>query len=221
MEAKLEYLKEHLSTNIPLPVVIMKRVGQYPETDFSTKQPTGRMQTLYNFQLPTGQIVRHYAKEREEDVLQHFHTGETVQVVRQESNRDGKLIHFLVWTPKDGAEARAAANPQPMTNSRQTATQRDLKDREEEREQKDIQICLQGFMQAFVASGTDAKSTDQLVEAALAFAEKAREAIIKRSAEIRIGVGPMSHPPAQLKAAEDTFGVDPTMPPPDSMEDFQ
>lgn len=213
MEA-LPYLKDLISTNIPVTVTISKRVGQYPETDFNTKQPTGRMQTLYNFTMPDGKTVRHYAKEREEDTLKMFSAGEEIQVVRQESNKNGKLIHFLVWTPTEGAEARLAANPPVMSNTRETATQREMKDRDEEREQKDIQICLQGFAQAYIIQGKNG-------EEALKLAEEDRARLIKRSGEIRIGVGPLSHSPAQVQVVNEIFGADQSAPLPDSPEDYR
>lgn len=206
---KLDYLKDHVQTNIPAIVTIHKRVGQYPETDFNTKQPTGRMQTLYNFQLSNGRMVRHYAKEREEEVLRMFQAGESVQVVRQESTNDkGQRFTFLVWTPTEGAEARAAANPQPMSNTRQTATERELKDRDEKQETREIQISLAGLMQAFIIQG---KNTDDALKAA----EDARTKLIKRATEIRVGIGPMTHSPQQIADVNAAFGEDHSAPLPD------
>lgn len=128
---KLPYLKDQLQTNIPKLVTIAKRVGQYPETDYVTKKPTGKMQTLYHFHLPDGPTVRHYAKEREEEVLMHFQPGETVQVVRQEKvGDDGKRFSFLVWTPADGAEARAAAAPSMHTNTHLAKEAKKLEERQ-------------------------------------------------------------------------------------------
>lgn len=188
---KLPYLKDFLSTNIPVVVSIVKRVGQYPETDFNTKQPTGRMQTLYNFKIESGEhagiICRHYAKEREEETLGLFSAGESVQVVRQETMKEGRLIHFLVWTPTEGAEARLAANPPVQSNTRQTATQRDLKEREEERELKDISICLQGFAQAFIIKGSDPT-------AAISQAVIARSLLLKAAKEAHLGIPSLPEP---------------------------
>jgi hypothetical protein len=147
------YLKDFVQTNIPLVVRIVKRVGQYPETDFNTKQPTGRMQTLYNFELPTGETVRHYGKEREEETLSMFSAGESVQVTRQEANKDGKRYTFLVWTPTEGAEQRLAANPPLKSNTQQTATQREMKDREDENIARDFKLGLAGVVQAMIAAG--------------------------------------------------------------------
>lgn len=49
------------------------------------------------------------------------------------------------------------------------------------REEKDIQICLQGFMQAFISSGSTAQE-------ALEKAVHARNLLIGKSAEIRLGL---------------------------------
>lgn len=225
METKLDYLKDHLQTNIPTIVIIHKRVGQYPEKDFTTGQATGRMQTLYNFSLPNGRMVRHYAKEREEETLQHFNTGESVQVVRQEMNKDGRLMHFLVWTPVEGAEARAAANPQPMSNTRQTATERELKDREQAQEEKAITIQLNGLFQAYVSNPNfgvrDGETHEDVIKDALTFAVNAREAINRKAKEIHLGVPAIpSHPKELVQKVEDTFGTDPTVPPPESMLEY-
>lgn len=194
---KLPYLKDFVQTNIPMIVTIAKRVGQYPETDYNTKQETGRMQTLYNFTLPDGTTVRHYAKEREEETLRNFAAGEDVQVVRQESDKNGKRITFLVWTPTEGAEARLAANPPRQSNTQQTATQREMKGQKEEQEEKSIAISLQGFMQAYVSgtSHVDKHNTEgTLVSEALAFAVKARAACLRKAKELHLGIAPLETP---------------------------
>lgn len=162
MEPKLGYLKDSLLTNVPKLVTMAKRIGQYPETDYTTKQPTGRMQTLYTFHLPDGPDVRHYAKEREEETLSLFKPGETLQVVRQESVKDdGKRISFLVWTPPEGAEARMAASPQ-MGNTRMAGDAKKLEDRQnaesEKWAKKDIAITLGMLTKLFydtIDTGTD------------------------------------------------------------------
>ncbi len=136
---KPPYLKELVQTNIPVVVRITKRVGQYPETDFKTKAETGRMQTLYNFTLPNGQVARHYAKEREEETLSMFSSGEEVQVVWQEGKNEEthQTFRFPVWTPKEGAEARLAANPPAQSNTQQTASKREFDERERLKEEMD------------------------------------------------------------------------------------
>lgn len=149
---KLPYLKDQLQTNIPKLVTIAKRVGQYPETDYHTKQPTGRMQTLYNFHLPDGPTVRHYAKEREEEVLSLFNAGETVQVVLQEGKNEetGNRYTFPVWTPKEGAEARAAANPQPSGNTRMDGDRKKLEEKTKAEEAKWERIALSKITHNFL-----------------------------------------------------------------------
>ncbi len=208
---KLPYLKDKVLTNIPAVVRIVKRVGQYPETDYNTKQETGRMQTLYNFDLD-GTTYRHYAKEREEEVLCLFKAGELVQVVRQEQTKaDGKRIQFLVWTPTEGTEARAAATPQPQSNTRQTATQREMKENKENQEEKSIAICLQGFMQAYIAGtdfGTGNINSSGAVEQSLAYAVQAREALLKKAKEIHSGIPEMKHDPITAAEAAAAFGDD-------------
>jgi hypothetical protein len=210
---KLPYLKEHLQTNIPVVVTISKRVGQYPETDFNTKQPTGKMQTLYNFTLPTGQAVRHYAKEREEEVLSLFSAGEEVQVVLAEGKNEntGARFTYPVWTPKEGAEARAAANPQPMSNTRQTATQNELKEQQQHREEKDIQIALQGFAQAYIIQGMD-------IDKALESAVIARKKLIAKAGEVYHGIT-MPTPSVSIDTVNEAFGDTP--PPPNSPADYE
>lgn len=176
MDQKLGYLKDSLLTNVPKLVTMAKRVGQYPETDYNTKQPTGRMQTLYTFHLPDGPDVRHYAKEREEETLSLFKPGETLQVVRQESVKDdGKRISFLVWTPPEGAEARMAAAPQ-MGNTRMAGDAKKLEERQnaesEKWAKKDIAVTLGMLVKMFFEDGKD-------FDSALANAKKCRPKFVK------------------------------------------
>lgn len=209
----LPYLKDVQQTNIPLLLTISKRVGQYPETDFKTKQPTGRMQTLYNFTLPDGKEVRHYAKEREEEVIALFQAGEQVQVVRQEAtNAQGQRYTFNVWTGPDGAEARLAANPPLQKNTQQTASQHEMKEREEKQEQKNIEISLQGLCQSFIIQGMD---IDKAIEAAVI----ARKKIIAKSNEIRLGIVMPAHSVTE-EHVDQVFGMD-TPPLPNSPADYE
>ena len=110
-------LKETLATNIPMTLTMKKRGPSYPETDYNTREPTGKKIFLYVFTNPEGQEVKHYANEREQENLSLFQPGEKLQVVRQEAMKDDKRIAFLVWTGAEGAEARAAATPQVQTNT--------------------------------------------------------------------------------------------------------
>lgn len=213
---KLPYLKDHQLTNVPLKVRIVKRVGQYPEKDFNTGAPTGRMQTLYNFALPDETIVRHYAKEREEETLALFAAGESVQVVRQEANKDGRRITFNVWSPVDGAEARQAANPPLQSNTRQTATQREMKEHKEEQEEKSIAISLQGFMQQIIPALIETWADDlgnfehhKIINEALEIAVKAREACLKKAKEIHHGIS-LPQPSTSIDEVNKVFGSDPS-----------
>jgi hypothetical protein len=201
----LPNLKDHQQTNIPLLLTISKRVGQYPETDFKTKQPTGRMQTLYNFTLPDGKEVRHYSKEREEEILSLFSAGEQVQVVRQEAtNAQGQRYTFNVWTPKEGAEARLAANPPLQKNTQQTASQHEMKEREEKQEQKSIEICLQGFAQTFIIQG-------KTIDEALSLAVEARKKLIAKSGEVRLGIT-MPVQSTSIDTVNEAFGIEAPLP---------
>jgi hypothetical protein len=182
MDQKLGYLKDSLLTNVPKLVTMAKRIGQYPETDYTTKQPTGRMQTLYTFHLPDGPDVWHYAKEREEETLSLFKPGETLQVVRQESVKDdGKRISFLVWTPPEGAEARMAATPQ-MGNTRLAGDAKKLEEQKEEEAKKWLRIdtskIVFGYMNTAMAQGKTPKEAKAIAIDAWKNQEEAIEEIL-------------------------------------------
>lgn len=215
---KLDYLKNHLQTNIPLTVRIVKRVGQYPETDYNTGAKTGRMQTLYNFELPSGEKVRHYAKEREEETLGHFQAGEEVRVVRQEADKNGKRITFLVWTDLDGAEARLAANPPVRTNLQETASKRELKERKDEQDEmwakKDIAATLGMLTKMFYDDFDDKPDLADRFLAALALAKVCRpefqKAINKCFLEDKTGIPSVPQSKTSLKEVEELFANSPT-----------
>lgn len=150
---KHEYLKNKLATNVPEKLTIAKRVGSYPETDYNTKQPTGRMQTLYSFRMSTGEEVSHYAKEREEETLRLFNAGDVVVVTRRETTaKDGKRIYFLDWT----AEGDASINSKPQLENNSAAVRTNPKkqrDYETEQSAHDWKLGIAGLLQAHIASG--------------------------------------------------------------------
>ena len=146
------YLKNDLLTNIPKTVKMVKRAGTYPETDFNTKQPTGRMQTLYVFLDEKGE-AKHYAKEREETYLSTVNPGEEVVVTRQEIEKDGKRIAFLNWTAPGDVSLN---NPQQIRSNVAENTQKKHFDNyQEQQDKKGIEISLQGLVQAYIIAGVD------------------------------------------------------------------
>lgn len=151
------YLKKQLATNVPQRFRMKKRAGSYPETDYNTKQPTGKMEFLYIFTDAKGQELKHYAKEREEETLKLFNPGEQMQVVLQETMKQTptgeKRISFLVWTPPEGAEARAAATPQIRTNTAETRQERRQDAYQEAQQAKDVSITLLAFSKSLIESG--------------------------------------------------------------------
>lgn len=169
-----EYLKKYLATNIPQILILRKRYDPKPELEFTTKEPTGKNEHPYLFVTPEGRELMHYAKEYEEENLKLFKEGEHVQIVRQEKVKaDGKSFKIMVWTPEDGAEAISAATPQPLTGTATAKQEKRFEDQDKQRKAKDMQICLQGFMQAHIISG----KTNQ---EAMSLAEEARALLIFR-----------------------------------------
>lgn len=148
------YLKKSLQTNVKKIVTIKKRGGSYPETDFNTKQPTGKMTFLYVFADEQGNELKHYAKEREEETLKLFSAGDKVQVVLQEMmkeiNGTEKRISFLVWSGLDGVESSV----QPLRgNTAQTKQDNNQYDAGLERKEHDWKLGLAGIVQAMIIAG--------------------------------------------------------------------
>src|SRR4051794_22285776 len=126
-------LKENLATNVPMSLTIQKRVGSYPETDYNTKEPTGRQIYLYIFRDAKGTEYKHYCNELEQSSLEAYQAGETVQVVRTEKVIEGgRRISFLQWGSPGSAEM--TASPQLSSN---TALQRQEKQQEVYQEKED------------------------------------------------------------------------------------
>lgn len=132
------------------------------------------------------------------------------QLMRASINAKG----FVQWDPSPTGEA---VLQQPHNNSREVRGERQYTEqvqaRDEAKELKDIQICLQGYSQAYIIQGKNG-------EEALKLAEEDRARLLRRSSEIRIGVGPMSHSPAQIQEVNEKFGTDQSAPLPDDMREF-
>ncbi len=152
----MDYLKKTLATNIPKIVTMAKRMQPVEEKEYGTGTPTGAMQFPYKFTLDDGREMMHYAKEYEEQKLSLFKEGEQLQVVRTEKqSKNGRTYKLYEWTTTDGAEAKVAANPQPESNTSHTRSM-------DAHKAKEIQICLQGLMQAHISAGKDNKEAMEL-----------------------------------------------------------
>lgn len=171
------YLKKQLATNVPLTVRMKKRVGTYPETDYTTKEPTGRMQTLYVFEDASGNELKHYAKEREEETLRDYQPGQSLTVLLTEKVKDdGKRISFLVWGTPGSAEMTAA--PQLRTNTATIKQEQEMDERQHQQRIKEIMISLAGLTQAFISTGK--YETGEAIDLAV----KARQAIIDKAIDL-------------------------------------
>lgn len=153
MSAALK-LSDNLSTNVPVNLIIQKRVGEYPETHYKTKEPTGKKIFLYVFRDNKGQEFKHYAKEREEEILSVFNPSEEIVAVRKETfAQDGKRIYYIDWTPKEGAEAELAKTPTLRSNVQQNTQEKQIDNYEYLQRIKNKSIGLRGIVQAQIASG--------------------------------------------------------------------
>lgn len=173
-------LKEHLPTNSTMTLRMKKRAGTYP-----SKFKPDEMQTLYFFEAE-GKEYSYYAAPREEEVLSLYQPGDEIQVTRQEKVMDdGKRIAFQVWGTPGSVEMTAP--PQLQGNTATIRNEKDQQARQDEQKEKDIRICLQGFMQAYIA-GTDFGAgnitPDGAVEQSLAYAVSARAALIAKAKEL-------------------------------------
>ena len=145
-------LKENLQTNVVKILTLHKRAGTYPETDYTTKQPTGRNIILYVFRDAEGKEYKTYANEIEEQTLGAFNPGEQVAVVRVEKvKEDGKRIYFLQWGAPDSAEMTAA--PQMKTNTAMKTETKKQDAYEQRQEEKDCSISLIAFAKSWIESG--------------------------------------------------------------------
>lgn len=178
----MEYLKKKLATNIPVVVMMKKRLPSKEELDFNTKQPTGAQEFPYCFVL-NGEEVWHYAKEYEEQNLSLFSEGQLLQVVRQEkAGKNGKNYKLMIWTPPDGIEAETAANPQPQTN---TALEKSKKTADEYRASEDAKWerintskIIFGYMNTEMSLGKSPKEAAQTAVEAYGYQEQVVDKIL-------------------------------------------
>lgn len=180
---KAIYLKKQLQTNIPMKLILRKRGGSYPEKDYNTGQPTGKNTFLYTFADVNGNEMKHYAKEREEEVLKLFQEGESVTVTLKETMKKTpqgeKRIGYLDWTaPGDASESVQQLRP----NVAQKTLEKKAQEYKEKDDVKQVMISLAGLTQAFIAGG------EKDIEKAIASAVSAREKILKKAQEI-VSVG--------------------------------
>lgn len=158
-----------ISTNVPMRLRMKKRGGTYPETDYTTKQPTGRNVFLYIFEDEKGMEVSHYATEPQEDTLRLFQPGDWLQVVRKEelNTKTNKRFTMYVFTPEDGAEARLAATPQLRNNTTETRIARQQDERHVAEEDKwhgiAVSKIVHEYMKKAMEKGVmDAKGAAQI-----------------------------------------------------------
>jgi hypothetical protein len=175
-------LKKNLQTNIAKLLTLTKRGPAYPETDYQTKQATGKQIYLYIFTDESGQELKYYANEREEETLNLFHPGERVQVVRQETMKEDKRIAFQSWSFPEGVEARLAANPPAKSNVQLATQQRNLdKNKQEETNKWDkiaIGKCIHNFMLSAMEQGKSIEDAAIIAYKALGLQEQQTEAYI-------------------------------------------
>jgi len=171
-----------IQINIPLKVTMNKRLKSYDDS-----YNPGERNFMYIF-VHEGTEYVHFASEVQEEQLTLFNPGDELQVVKQEYE-PGKTKY--IWTDIDGAEARAAAEPQAQSNVKQESSRRKVTTREFEDKVKQICISHQGFAQAFTI-GMLSRSTKEIAESdidtivadSMVFAKKAREANIAMSIDV-------------------------------------
>lgn len=176
----LGYLKDQLQMNIPRMVTMAKRGKSYPD-----KFNPGQVQYFYTFHLADGPDVKHYAKECEEESLKLFNPGETLQVVLNEgkNSETGQRYGYLVWTDKEGAEARSAARPQLGTNTHLDGQKKKLDERkaadDEKWAKKDIAQTLGMLTKLFFDATSPAQNSQLRFDEAIALAKLNRTKFTK------------------------------------------
>ena len=204
--------KDQLVENVATLVTIVER-GNVSQGNFGT--------THWHKISVNGQMFDHGASDAEMKALGLLNVREEVQVVKKK-NSFGTMSVF--WSPKDGVEARANANPQPMGNTAMAKQDKQIDEYKSAQDEKGIAISLQGYHQQIlpVTLGmnwmelgfkNNEVTHEQLREAALKLslelASKAREAILKAAKEIHLGIP--SVPPqnvSTLAEANTMFGQD-------------
>lgn len=134
----MNFLKKSLVQDQPFEVVILEKQG-VKQTDYGPKW-------AYVMKM-NGMTYNHEATETEEKNLQHVTVGMTVHG-KMALNKFGK--HSIYW---DKVANRSDPIPQDTT-----APSKDADEYKTAKAEKDIAICLQGFMQAFIIKGEDGKT---------------------------------------------------------------
>ena len=141
-------LKDNLQTNVARTLTLTKRGKAYPN-----QFKPGELNYMYIFADALGAEFSHFASEREEEILKLFQPGEEIQVVRAEGQSEKGRYYYLVWSPKEGAEARAAASPQMRSNTGEQTQQKRQEAYKDEQAWKNISITLQAFTKSWIESG--------------------------------------------------------------------
>ena len=168
----MAYLKNHLQTNVPSTVTLVK-IGQSKPSSFEPHD----LQTYCQFIIgDSGEVFVHYAKAREMETISLFRPSDRLVVERKEgTGEDGKRYYYLQWTAEGDI---ASGKPQLHSNVQQATQKKHNEDWERKQRVKDVCICLQGFAQAIMTSqGLGFKE-------AIQEATKAREELIHVSEEI-------------------------------------
>ena len=199
----LPKFKENLVENVGTLVKIVER-GNVSTGNFGI--------THWHKIALNGQIFDHGASEAEMKALGLLNVGEEVQAVKKKNSFGTFSIY---WSPKEGAEARMNANPQPMGNTALAKQDKQIDEYKSAQDEKGIAICLQGFMQQILPSLVDKEGNDgpyytqdQCVELALDFAVKAREALLKKAKEIHTGIPGLKYDPITAAEALKAFAPD-------------
>ena len=165
----LPKLNERIAVNQPA-IVTLKNRGKAYDNKFNP----GTKQYQY-FVEHEGIECVHFASEREEEDLRNYQPGEQLQVVLKQD--PGMKYPMRVWTPVEGAEARAAATPS-IGNTTADTHQRNQAKVAEAREQKETEIGLRGLMQAHITAG---RSNQEAIDLALEADAMVRKAAIEKT----------------------------------------
>ena len=170
-------LKTIVQTNIALTLSMHKRLAKYPD-----KYNEGQFQYMYIF-IHEGKEYVHYASQAQEKQLNIYNPGDELQLVKQEYEpRKTKYV----WTDTTGAEARAAAAPQALSNTKQRTEEKKGLDRDMTEKIRYRCMAQAGAGQAYISGYLGSPSIDMrdwdsnqlikdAVEFGVAFAKANRE----------------------------------------------
>jgi hypothetical protein len=120
----------------------------------------------------------------------------------------GWPVYKLLSATAETATVQPSQSSFQQVKSERAATEA-INEREEKQEQKSIEICLQGFAQAFIIQG-------KTIDEALSLAVEARKKLIAKSGEVRLGIT-MPVQTTSIEEVESAFGG---APPPNSPADY-